>query len=45
MVASHKRDGKINLVLYFQDNSILANRQADGIKLVTPPQLHVSFIR
>jgi hypothetical protein len=43
MVESHKRDGKINLVLYFEDNSILANHQADGIKIVTTPQLHVSF--
>jgi len=43
MVESHKRDGKINLVLYFEDNSILANRQADGLKIVTTPQLQVSF--
>ena len=43
MVESHKRDGKINLVLYFEDKSILPNRQADGIKIVTAPQLHVSY--
>ena len=43
MVESHKRDGKINLVLYFEDNSVLPNGQADGIKIVTTPQLHVSF--
>jgi hypothetical protein len=44
MVESHKRDGKINLVLYFEENSIQANHKADGIKIVTTPQLHVSYI-
>jgi hypothetical protein len=44
MVESHRRDGKINLVLYFEQNSILSNHKADGIKIVTTPQLHVSFI-
>lgn len=44
MVASRLRDGKINLVLYFAEDSVLPNRRADGIKMVTPPQLQVSFI-
>ncbi len=43
MVESHRRDGKISLVLYFEDKSVLANRQADGIKIVTTPQLHVAY--
>ena len=45
IVESQKGDGKINLVVYFEDKSILANQQADGIQIDTLPQLDVSYTR